>query len=266
MDDKIRFYRLWKYAQIRIPQRVFYSLMWVIGLLAIVAFMILFMAKTQTSFMYEYLTDLHKDYFSFFLVVTGTLVASMSFSEIKNSKTRYIGLMLPVSNKEKWLFEWLYCALFWPIICLIIYVLFTLVLNTFITMYWPIDLSVDSGSKSNNYFEYNWSYVLMTLLFLQSLFFVGALWFKSFAWVKTILILLVVVLGGSYIYSFLWEAITNDSSVLFGSDLIELFDLEGGAKNDLLTYYQYISFFVIGILIPVGLYYRSFKMFKKIEL
>jgi hypothetical protein len=136
-------------------------------------------------------------FFSLGLFLTGFIATSLSFSSMHRADRSYAYLTLPASHLEKFVEKLLLTAVVYPVVAVVTYVLYTLILAGL------SPLLFDQSFTVFNPFGAMMSETLRAYVVLGSLFLFGAAYFRSRHFIKTalsiagIFVLLGLVAGAS---------------------------------------------------------------------
>ena len=144
--------------------------------------------------------------FPWALVFTGIIYSSLAFLELSTKETKIFFLTLPATNFEKWLSKWLHTAILFPLVFVLLYQLFILwtynyLAETGITLVWR---SLTDPIVGWSVFYY---------IVLQSIFFLGAVSMPKYSFVKTVVVMVLVLLGLNYLYMFIYQWLVPELSL-----------------------------------------------------
>lgn len=123
----------------------------------------------------------HAFSYPFFLVLTGSILSSLSFTEMDQSHGKQFYLLLPASPFEKFLSKWLLLGIGYFLVFTVGYYLLAFVARFIGKLLFDFDLGTFNMLDNDN--------LLFIQLFfaLQALFLLGAVYFRKFAIFKTVL-------------------------------------------------------------------------------
>lgn len=123
----------------------------------------------------------HEFGYPFFLIISGCILTSLSFSEMDKAYGKQFYLLLPASHFEKFLSKWLITAIGYFIVFTLSYVLFSLVANFLGQSFFGFDMGAfDLFSVDNRLF-------IQLFFALQTVYLLGAVYFRKYAIFKTML-------------------------------------------------------------------------------
>ncbi|MEM1120599.1 MAG: hypothetical protein AAGJ18_09120 [Bacteroidota bacterium] len=151
-----------------------------IGLIVLATlFLILFINALTWAYNRE--GGYHAFGYPFFLVLTGSILSSLAFTEMDQSHSKQFYLLLPASHFEKFLSKWLLLGVGYFAVFTIGYYLMAFVAQFLGKTLFEFDLGTFSLLENENQ-------LFIQLFFaLQALFLLGAVYFRKYAVFKTLL-------------------------------------------------------------------------------
>lgn len=136
-----------------------------------------------TGYMGGLKKEVQQGFFAFFLVFSGCIFSSMTFSDLGQNKKALSVLMLPVSSFERFLLNWIYSFIVFQLIFISCFYAVDIVIVKIANSYAEFpDQVMDLTDNSNGFYS-----VFLLFWFLHSATFLGSIYFEKLHFVKTAL-------------------------------------------------------------------------------
>jgi hypothetical protein len=135
----------------------------------------------------------HPDFFLQILFIGGFIAASLAFRDVHKSGSGILYLMLPASRFEKFAGKLLLTSVGYALVCLIGYTAIAAVSEA------VNRLVLGAGNGFFNPFSPAILKAVGSFLLAQSVFLLGSIWFRKLAFVKTVLWLMIVIVGAAVV-------------------------------------------------------------------
>jgi hypothetical protein len=175
-----------------------------------IAFMIIFDVLLigfilDNSFSNYKVYSAHQASYSFFLILGGVIISSLTFNDLGNPLRRHSYLILPASTFEKFLSMWLLSCVGWIVMFTLVFILYSVIANSIGNVYFKHATFLAFAPLATTPMSAIKYYIV-----IQGVFLVGAVNFRAYVFPKTLFALLLFALvGGLFLYLIMLDIINS---------------------------------------------------------
>ncbi len=146
----------------------------------------------------------HEFGYGFFLITSGCILASLSFTEMDKAYGKQFYLLLPASHFEKFLSKWLITAICYFVVFTLSYFVFSFIGKLLGQTFFDFDIG-----QPNIFTEQNILFI-QVFFALQTMYLLGAVYFRKHAIFKTMLSSFLVTIGSILIGGLIFRIVMFD--------------------------------------------------------